>query len=384
MFNKKQLLSVLISVVVLTMTCVSIHAETVPTITVEDVTANMGETVSIPISIASNTGICGATLTINYDNRLVLTSIDRGSALPDLAMTKPGNLSANPFNIVWDGTDADNSNGTMVVLNFTVPNVSGSFNVNISYDYGDIVDDSLSPIDVMTKNGLITVENNSGEGGNDNPEQNDSISISIDSVTADSGGSIDVPISITNNTGICGATISVNYDNRLTLTKISKGEALSSLTMTKPGNLSANPAKIVWDGTDADNSNGTIAILTFSVPNNAGKYNITLSYDDGDIVDGNLSPVDLDVSNGCIKVVFSNQITVKINEKGVVLSGSSNEGKIIVSFYDDNGKMISLNIYDVDNIQTVCSESVAHAKVMWWSSISSMKPMCNTKTINFR
>ena len=151
MFNKKQIISVLISIAVLVMMFVPINAETRTTITVENVTANMGETIAVPIKLSENTGICGATISVSYDERLVLTSIDKGSALSSLAMTKPGNLSANPVKIVWDGMDADGSNGIMALLTFALPNESGTFNVSVSYEDGDIVDGTLSPINILTQ-----------------------------------------------------------------------------------------------------------------------------------------------------------------------------------------------------------------------------------------
>ena len=378
---KKQIVSFIACVAILVMTFVPTHAEATPTIAVGNVTADIGEAVSIPITISGNTGICGATLTVNYDEKLVLTSIDKGSALSSLAMTKPGNLSANPFNIVWDGMEADNSNGTLVFLNFTAPNEMGTFNVNVSYDYGDIVDSALSPIEILAQNGTISIGQNGG--GNENPEQSDTITISVDSVNANSGGSIDVPVRIANNTGICGATISVNYDNSLTLTKITKGEALSTLAMTKPGNLSLKPFNLVWDGMDADSSNGIIATLTFTVPNATGKYNISLSYDEGDIVNGSLMPVNPLLQNGYIQFGSSFETTVTVAGQSVTLSGQNENGRILVGFYTEQGKMLNLKTFDVSSTINVENVSGAtKAKVMWWESVNSMKPVCMAQELN--
>ena len=383
MFNKKQIISVLISIAVLVMMFVPINAETRTTITVENVTANMGETIAVPIKLSENTGICGATISVSYDERLVLTSIDKGSALSSLAMTKPGNLSANPVKIVWDGMDADGSNGIMALLTFALPNESGTFNVSVSYEDGDIVDGTLSPINILTQSGAITVGDVGGEGGDDTPEQNENVTIKVDSVTANSGGSIDVPIRLTNNTGICGATISVNYDDRLTLTNISKGEALSTLAMTKPGNLSANPAKIVWDGMDADLSNGIIAMLTFTVPSGDVKYDITLSYEDGDIVDGNLMTVKPVINNGYIQIGSSFETKVTVAGQTVTLVGQGENGKIIVAFYTENGKLLAVKTYDVtSNIIADDVNNAAKVKVMWWNGMNNMEPVCPAQTVN--
>ena len=42
-----------------------------PNLTVSTVSAEPGSTVEVPISIANNTGICGAALSVSYDEKLV-------------------------------------------------------------------------------------------------------------------------------------------------------------------------------------------------------------------------------------------------------------------------------------------------------------------------
>ena len=127
-------------------------------------------------------------------------------------------------------------------------------------------------------------------------------SVKVADVTAEPGTKVDVPIEISNNTGICGATLQISYDEDLVLNEISSGDALTSMTFTKPGDFSANPINLVWDNIEADESNGTIAVLTFTTPERNGKYAVNISYQDRGIVDGNLNPVKVNVMNGSITV----------------------------------------------------------------------------------
>ena len=153
------------------------------------------------------------------------------------------------------------------------------------------------------------------------------VNLTVGTVTAGKEDSVTVPISISDNHGICGASISVAYDKALTLTGIQGGDGLSSLTMTRPGDLTANPVIILWDGVNADTSNGNIALLTFTVPETEGNYPVTVSYEDGDIVDGDLNPVALEIVNGGIQVAgdgehkhnFTETVTRKpaCTEKGI-------------------------------------------------------------------
>lgn len=178
-------------------------------INIGDVTATGGETVEVPITLSGNSGICGANIVISYDKGLQLTGITKGSALSGLAMTKPGSIASNPFAVVWDGMEADSTNGTIAILTFKAPSNAGKYSINVSYDEGDIVDGTLSPVSVTLKNGSITVEDSAPVLG---------MIITVDTVTAQPGESFTVPVRIAGNTGICGATLTFDYSTPLTFT----------------------------------------------------------------------------------------------------------------------------------------------------------------------
>lgn len=129
------------------------------------------------------------------------------------------------------------------------------------------------------------------------------VTLSVAKVEAEANVSVNVPITMSDNTGICGAIIKVSYNKKLILTGVEKGSALSSLTMTPPGNKSENPFKLMWDGLEADDTNGEIAVLTFSAPAEAGTYDISVSYEPDEVIDGDFAPVDLELIDGSVTVV---------------------------------------------------------------------------------
>ncbi|MDO4736941.1 MAG: hypothetical protein Q4B21_08015, partial [Bacteroidia bacterium] len=131
------------------------------------------------------------------------------------------------------------------------------------------------------------------------------VKFTVGSVSVEKGtGSetVDVPIVLSGNTGLIGMTMTVNYAEGLTLTKVTKGDALSSLTLTRPGNLSANPVKATWDGEgENDYENGTIITFSFTVPKNVEKeYPIEISISGA--IDENLAQVSKVIENGKITV----------------------------------------------------------------------------------
>lgn len=376
--KKYKIISFLITMVmIMSLSVTIIKADTVTTITADKVTTD-SRNISVPIRLSGNPGgICGAAITVSYDKALTLTKIESSEALSSLTMTKPGKLSDNPIKLVWDGLEADNTNGVIATLNFTVPQDTGIYNISISCEDGDVVDGNLSPINVSTENGSITV---SGEITEQKP------TISIGSVMAKAGSQIKLPISISGNTGICGATLEISYDSALVLSDISTGTALSSLVMTKPGNISSNPFKLVWDGLDADFSNGTIAVLTFTAPTEIGSYNISAAYTDGDIVDGDLSPVDMKINQGQIKVEMAESVTIEIGGKQVNLPEVISSNNILIAFYENSGTMISVKSYSAKDIpiKVTDTQNAAYAKVMVWESLNTLKPVCGAQTVNLK
>ncbi len=132
--------------------------------------------------------------------------------------------------------------------------------------------------------------------------------ISIASVTNAPGATVTVAVSIDNNPGILGATLTLKYDSALTLVGATAGDAFSALTLTKPGKFQS-PCNFVWDSQELDDNdikNGTILNLQFAISESAisgSEYAIELSYADGDVLDIGTHPIDLIINNGTVYVV---------------------------------------------------------------------------------
>ena len=136
--------------------------------------------------------------------------------------------------------------------------------------------------------------------------ENNMPTIIVDTVEAVPGSEVTVNVSIKNNPGILGATLTLSFGDGLTLTKATSGDnnAFSAMVLTKPGKL-VSPCNFVWDGqelTAEDIKDGSLLALTFQVSEEAklGKtIPIEISYD---LFDQNLSAVQANVSDGGITV----------------------------------------------------------------------------------
>ena len=135
--------------------------------------------------------------------------------------------------------------------------------------------------------------------------------ISADNVTAAAGATIELPIRITGNTGLIGARITICYDTDLTLKGIGNGPAFAALTPTLPKDYTSYPLIIPWDGiSEPATEDGVIVTLTFIVPDKSGNYPIELSCRAEDMLDENLSPVEVKMQAGSITVGCTNHIEV--------------------------------------------------------------------------
>jgi len=138
----------------------------------------------------------------------------------------------------------------------------------------------------------------------------DSFNVVVDSKTANPGDTVEINISLENNSGIIAALFSVEYDKeRLELVEVQDGKILDSGTFSPSYN--SYPYKMVWNSASASNftSNGVLAKLKFKVLENAkaGKAFINLSYNENDVFDVDLKNVPVTLVNGGIDVVNNAQ-----------------------------------------------------------------------------
>ena len=139
-----------------------------------------------------------------------------------------------------------------------------------------------------------------------NAETNGTITVS--DVKATAGSTIAVPVKISNNPGILGATLKITFDEGLTLLDGINGNALASHQMTPPGTFTS-PCNFVWDKTelaDKDIADGVLLTLKFKTPADAqlgAKYNISVSYDDGSILNKDENSISPTVIAGSIEIM---------------------------------------------------------------------------------
>ena len=132
--------------------------------------------------------------------------------------------------------------------------------------------------------------------------------IAIENVVVD-GDLVTFDVAIRNNPGVMNMLLSMNVNNDVfEFVSATKGDALPSGTLTASGEATTeSPYKFLLDGmalTDADAADGVIFTVTLRIKNAdaTGEFDINFSYVPGDISNGNLEAVEMNIKNG--KVVL--------------------------------------------------------------------------------
>lgn len=135
------------------------------------------------------------------------------------------------------------------------------------------------------------------------------------------GSEVNVDISVSGNPGILGATLTVSFDENLTLVDAAAGEAFGVLDMTKPGQY-VSGCNFVFDGQEISAEevrDGVVLTLTFQVAEGAEVNQplaVNLSAAAEDIFDGNFNDVPFVIGSGSVLVI--DYIPGDVNSDGVI------------------------------------------------------------------
>lgn len=142
--------------------------------------------------------------------------------------------------------------------------------------------------------------------------------VSVETVFASVGDTVDVNVSIKNNPGITGATFTVEYHSDLELVSAVEGTAFNVLDFTPAGTL-VSPCNFAWDSENAEaKDDGTFLKLTFKVLDTAqknDKLNVNIKCRFGDVYN-NQKDLNIEILNGAVTVL--DYIPGDLNDDGIV------------------------------------------------------------------
>lgn len=138
------------------------------------------------------------------------------------------------------------------------------------------------------------------------PSESEAV-ITVEETWGNPGKTVDLNVVLTDNPGILGATITISWDEKLTLVAAASGEAFGHMTYMPPSRYIASGTNFVWHDKEVkDAIDGTILTLTFTVSEAAQNNDILpvrVTYTSGDIFDKNDNDVILSITDGYIRAI---------------------------------------------------------------------------------
>ena len=135
------------------------YAAPTPTLTVSEVTAAPGDTVSVTVSLANNPGIIGFRYFVTYDAAVLELTKATPQGIRDVVT---GPLTKNPFVFTWmDALKPDNTyNGAVITLTFRVREeaTAGKSPITVTYQEDDVINAAFENVDFAIVNGGVTVK----------------------------------------------------------------------------------------------------------------------------------------------------------------------------------------------------------------------------------
>ena len=140
-------------------------------------------------------------------------------------------------------------------------------------------------------------------------KKNEVPSIVISSAEAKQGDTVKISVSIVNNPGVLGMSLTLSYDESvMELVSAENGNAVKDVLDMNHSKTMESGCVFLWDGEKIDSNqiqDGEILNLEFKVLKSApvGKTQVLLVSDEGGIVNNNLESLELNIENGFINVV---------------------------------------------------------------------------------
>ncbi|MBR3448222.1 MAG: hypothetical protein IKH27_10495, partial [Oscillospiraceae bacterium] len=289
---------------------------------VDTVSANAGDTVSVPIRLKNNPGVAALSLSISYDtSKLKLLSVTDGKILGGSNFISGRDLTAVPYTMNWDDLADDNNtgNGIVATLEFEVlakayipvsvaVNQRSTFNVDMEEVPFNTVDGAVDasktvttampvtttakpvtttakPVTTTTKPVTTTAKPVTTTAKpvmttakpvttTAKPVTTTAVrpaagaAVIVDTVSANAGDTVSVPIRLKNNPGVAALSLSISYDtSKLKLLSVTDGKILGGSNFISGRDLTAVPYTMNWDDLADDNNtgNGIVATLEFEV-----------------------------------------------------------------------------------------------------------------------
>ena len=329
----------------------NVNAEDKGFIKVSSIEVNAGDVFDLPIELKSNPGVAAMSLNLTYDtDKLELISATDGQILGSSTFLSGKDVTAVPYTLNWDDLSDENNTGTgtLASLSFKAKdNAVGSANVAVAVNQSSTFDIDFNDVIFETIKGTVSINSETGELVP---------AITVSSLTADTGSTVEVPIIMENNPGVAAVSLDVTYDNtKLSLASVEDGKILGTSTFLSGKDLTMVPYTLNWDDLSSENNtgNGTLAVLTFNV-------------------------LDSDATDTSIKVSVNQKSTFNVDFEDVVFE--THEGLITINKSSQDSTTTSTSTTTTTSDTTTTSTTTTTSDTTTTSTTTTTSDTTTTST----
>ncbi|MBQ7985706.1 MAG: hypothetical protein IJ304_00365 [Clostridia bacterium] len=342
---------------------------------------NNGEQVSVSVNLEGDNSCMGGSLVLAYDNSaLSPVSVGKGALLAGATVTNNLSYTSNTVKVSWAGTEAVSEKGEFFKLVFDV--VDGfSGTVKFAINNTTLYDENSKSLAVQTEEITLDIAEIIAK----------TPFITISTVKSQSEGVL--PISIDENSMICGGGIEIEYDNTaVEILNVSLGEALAGRTTTLNDKYEENVIKVTWAGALPMAVSGDILNISFRVIDTSKNFAV-FSIRNLDLYNSNMQPVKGDYENGGVAISCIDEdcltSTSYRKDKGLVIFESyvldnPDNSTLFVALYKDQ-QMVKYSVQDApkSGFVTISMDDCEFdsGKVMLWNN-ESLSPQSKAEVIN--
>jgi len=145
----------LLALLCLPLTPTSVNAQPVPEVSIQDVTLEAGESVTVPIELTDFTDLCGLTVNLAWSDSLVsVTNVTDG----DLGLVTIGDYSASPVTLAWASATGYTGDFDFVYVTLqALARVTGPWSCTLDLTVVSCLDSGTLPITHTVDDGILTV-----------------------------------------------------------------------------------------------------------------------------------------------------------------------------------------------------------------------------------
>lgn len=148
-------------------------AQTSASILIDDAKVEVGDEVSMSISLESNPGIAYLKLKISYSDDLEIVSVQNGGVLEG-TFTTSRNTSDNPYTCQWTNASDSTGSGELAVITFKTADSAKTGSKDITVEVCECYNQNLDEVSITGDTAKISVSGGSSASGESQSDSSES------------------------------------------------------------------------------------------------------------------------------------------------------------------------------------------------------------------